>query len=67
MVASQDLGWAPGYDVDAVAGAMIAALEEADDRSEVRSQHCAAWAAEHASLRARGLAAARTLLAEVPA
>ena len=64
LIASEALGWAPGYDVDDVAEAMRSALLEDAQQSAARAEHCATWARDHASLRARGLEAARTLLEE---
>ncbi|GAC1381223.1 MAG: glycosyltransferase family 4 protein [Marmoricola sp.] len=62
LVASEALGWAPGYDVDDVAAAMRAALLEDPQQTATRAEHCATWARDNASLRARGLDAARMLL-----
>lgn len=64
LVAAEDLGWAPGYEVDDVAEAMRAALDQDADAARVRAERCATWAHDHASLRAQGLGAARALLGE---
>jgi len=56
LVAGHELGWAPGYDVEAVAEAMCRALDRpAPGETSVR---LSAWTEEHASLRAAARAAA---------
>jgi glycosyltransferase involved in cell wall biosynthesis len=60
LVGGERLGWAPGYDVEAVAQAMTAALDTpptADDRTRL-----AAWTEEHASLSAAARTAAEATL-----
>jgi glycosyltransferase involved in cell wall biosynthesis len=47
LVASEGLGWSPGYDPDAVASAMATALAGAD---RPPTDHLASWTREHASL-----------------
>ncbi len=62
LVESQRLGWAPGYDVEAVARAMAAARDlTADERARTR-EHVVAWTAAHASLRTMGRQAAEAAL-----
>lgn len=65
LVTSAGLGWAPGYDVKAVAAAMAAALRKPADEAAELGRHCADWAESHASLRAQGVRTARGLLAGV--
>lgn len=62
LVESQRLGWAPGYDVEAVARAMAAARGlTAVERASTR-EHVVAWTAAHASLRTMGRQAAEAAL-----
>ncbi|MGN6723798.1 MAG: glycosyltransferase [Marmoricola sp.] len=63
LVATERLGWAPGYDVAQVAEAMRAALRQNPQSSAELSARCVAWTVDHASLRAQGLAAAQAVLA----
>lgn len=62
LVASESLGWAPGYEVEQVAAAMRGALTLESNRAAELSQRCVSWTSQHASLRAQGLAAAQTVL-----
>ncbi|HYN68147.1 MAG TPA: glycosyltransferase family 4 protein [Ornithinibacter sp.] len=56
LVVGHGLGWAPGYDVEAVAEAMCRALDQPDPGDA--SVRLSAWTEEHASLRAAARAAA---------
>nr|WP_283251417.1 glycosyltransferase family 4 protein [Actinomyces sp. 186855] len=59
------LGWATGYDVEAVAVSMRAALEEAGtSRQDERAAACRRWALEHRSMQTELARAARVLLSE---
>lgn len=62
LVAENDLGWAPGYAVEAVAEAMLAALTPS--RSQEQARRLARWTEDNASLAAAaGSAALGTLRA----
>lgn len=60
-VEREHLGWAASYDVDAVARAMVAALEAPDDPG--RPARLSRWVLDNRSLKATGEAVARTLRA----
>lgn len=59
LVQSEGLGWAPGYGDAEVAGALRAALGEANRPG---ADHLVEWTAEHASLSAAALQAAEVTL-----
>lgn len=61
LVEANRLGWAVDHDVDAVAGALVAALDGPAWADEERLR-LAAWTREHASLAAVSRLAAQTLL-----
>lgn len=65
VVTDEDLGWAPGYDADAIAEAMLAALRQTPEEARERSRRCAEWALENASLKAQGRTAALAALESV--
>ena len=62
LVRTQGLGWAPGYGVEEVADAMRRALRQGGQERLELSQRCVDWTRAHASLQARGLAVAKSLL-----
>lgn len=63
LVDQAGLGWAPGYDDEAVAAAMVASLEQPDADGS-RSTRLADWTLENASLTSAGRRAAeKTLVA----
>lgn len=63
LVSGEGLGWAPGYDVEAVAAAMSAAIAEA--RTPERTRRLADWTECHASLAAAARGAAEATLTVV--
>jgi glycosyltransferase involved in cell wall biosynthesis len=63
LVSGEGLGWAPGYDVEAVAAAMLAAIKE--PRTLQRTRRLASWTERHASLGAAARAAAEATLTAV--
>jgi glycosyltransferase involved in cell wall biosynthesis len=65
VVTTGGLGWAPGYDVAAIAEAMAAVLGQSEAEAAQRSEVCAQWALENASLQSQGRDAARAALASV--
>lgn len=67
LVTEEGLGWAPGYDVDSVAGAMLEALTRSPAERATVSQRCVEWTLAHASLRAQGRHAASEVLAALEA
>ena len=60
LVSVEGLGWAPGYDVDGIAEAMVEAVDSADDES--RRQRLVIWTRDHASLSSTALSAATAAL-----
>ncbi|MDN5794459.1 MAG: glycosyltransferase family 4 protein [Intrasporangium sp.] len=63
LVEQARLGWAPGYDVDAVAVAMLAALRQPSPERDELSLRCITWTRGNASLRAQGRVAAAGVIA----
>lgn len=62
LVTEAGLGWAPGYDEEAVAQAMLTALNlPAPERADL-SGRCTQWTVAHASLRAQGRRVATEVL-----
>lgn len=54
LVTDAGLGWAPGYDEEAVAQSMLAALRLPPPARAELAQRCTQWTLEHASLRSQG-------------
>ena len=62
LVVSAGLGWSPGYDAQALAGAMREAATLGDVERERLAIHLRAWTVENASLQTVGRAAAQAAL-----
>lgn len=62
LVGQAGLGWAPGYDVDGVARAMLASLHQPEMERADLSSRCVEWTLAHASLRALGDRAAAEVM-----
>lgn len=63
LVERAGLGWAPGYDAESVAAAMLESLAQAEEQRADQAARCIQWTLNHASLRVLGRHAAEQVLA----